>query len=258
MCPTDGKFNHAVFLVGFGSELSNTGVLTDYWIIQNSWGKGIKVLSYTNHSLYAQELFYSIKRLGRKWLLQNETSPWFMQRGKRLLLILKMKFKNEFVIIKWTDAMFPVVKTAAPKALKPIYEPTDCQIMQNVYSLTGDYIKSFCIDFYWRKYEASRINCLQRGMQLYKLDSSEATAAVLDAANKEWYAELLVNDLHVHESTVDQVVINGISDNNPFQPYRVTMNSDDENQSVCEYINIDRKSRQAHLKHEKSWFYSDF
>lgn len=31
-------YNHAVSLVGYGSELNNAGVMTDYWLIKNSWG----------------------------------------------------------------------------------------------------------------------------------------------------------------------------------------------------------------------------
>lgn len=31
-------YNHAVTLVGYGSEPNNAGVMTDYWLIKNSWG----------------------------------------------------------------------------------------------------------------------------------------------------------------------------------------------------------------------------
>lgn len=34
-CPTDGSINHAVALVGFGTEISQTGELMDYWLVQN-------------------------------------------------------------------------------------------------------------------------------------------------------------------------------------------------------------------------------
>lgn len=41
---TTGRFvkpyNHAVTLVGYGSELNQMGVMTDYWLIKNSWGSG--------------------------------------------------------------------------------------------------------------------------------------------------------------------------------------------------------------------------
>jgi Papain family cysteine protease len=34
-CPTDGSINHALALVGFGTEMSQTGELMDYWLVQN-------------------------------------------------------------------------------------------------------------------------------------------------------------------------------------------------------------------------------
>jgi C1A family cysteine protease len=35
-CPTDGSFNHAITIVGYGTEAGATGELLDYWLIQNS------------------------------------------------------------------------------------------------------------------------------------------------------------------------------------------------------------------------------
>jgi Papain family cysteine protease len=35
-CPTDGSFQHAVTVVGYGSEIGQTGEKLDYWLIQNS------------------------------------------------------------------------------------------------------------------------------------------------------------------------------------------------------------------------------
>lgn len=34
-CPTDGSFQHAVTIVGYGTEETETGELMDYWICQN-------------------------------------------------------------------------------------------------------------------------------------------------------------------------------------------------------------------------------
>jgi Papain family cysteine protease len=35
-CPTNGSFNHAITIVGYGTEAGATGELLDYWLIQNS------------------------------------------------------------------------------------------------------------------------------------------------------------------------------------------------------------------------------
>jgi hypothetical protein len=68
--------------------------------------------------------------------------------------------------------------------------------MQDVFR-SGVYIKSLCIQAGGGYYEASRLNCVNRGMQLYQLDSAEANATVLDAATKgwtdrSWYGEFYV------------------------------------------------------------------
>lgn len=126
-CTPTRIIDHAVYLVGYGSEISQTGVPLDYWIVQNSWG-----------TTYGINGFFKIKR------------------GSNLCLIA-------------TDAMYPVLKTATPTPLIPIYTPTDCTVMEDVYSSSGVYIKSLCIDMYSRDYDSSRVNCLQRGMQVHAL-----------------------------------------------------------------------------------------
>jgi hypothetical protein len=115
-----------------------------------------------------------------------------------------------------TDAMYPVLKTASPKPLLPIYAPTDCIVMQDVYSSTGTYIKSLCIDNYGRNYEESRMNCLGRGMQLYLFDSAEANATVLDAAKKKWTDAYFYNELYVNG--ISGTVCTNINNKNPFGP----------------------------------------
>jgi hypothetical protein len=134
------------------------------------------------------------------------------------------------------DAMYPVIKTSTPKPIKPINTPTDCTVMEHVYSTAGVYLKSFCVDLYWRSYEESRINCLKRGMQLYKLDSEEAISTVLDAANKNWYEKGLLHDLHVAADATGYLFI---SDKEPWGPFKVAPgNSSAGKQSVCEYIDF--------------------
>jgi Papain family cysteine protease len=174
-CTPSRNIDHAVTLVGYGTELSQTGVQMDYWIIQNSWGTS-----------YGTSGFMKIRR------------------GVNLCLVA-------------TDAMYPVLKTASPQPLTPIYTPTDCDVMQDVFSSTGVYIKSLCVDIYWQDYEASRLNCLARGMRLYQLDSTDATAGVLNAATAKWTtASRQYNDLYVYGNTAS--VCTNINNKNPFGP----------------------------------------
>lgn len=115
-----------------------------------------------------------------------------------------------------TDAMYPVLKTASPGPLNPIYTPTDCEQKGNVYSSSGVYIKSYCIDMYSRNFEDSRMNCLGRGMRIYQHDSTEATATILDAATKQWTNNFYYNELYSGGSS--GVTCTNINNKNPFGP----------------------------------------
>jgi hypothetical protein len=173
-CTATRPIDHAVYLVGYGTELSQTGVQMDYWIIQNSWGTS-----------YGTNGFMKIKR------------------GVNLCLVA-------------TDAMYPVLKTASPQPLAPIYTPSGCNVMEDVYSSTGAYIKSLCIDIYGRTYEESRMACLQKGMRLYQLDSPEATAGVFNATDTKWTNNNIITELYVYGNT--NSVCNIITNMNPFAP----------------------------------------
>lgn len=197
-CPLEGEAprgNHAIVIVGYGSELSQTGVMTDYWYVQNSWS-----------SSWGINGFFKMKR------------------GLKLCGILN-------------DVMYPVLKVSTPRPLKPIYEPTDCMLKDNLFSSTGVYIKSFCIDIYSRNYEDSKLNCLDRNMRLFRLDSAEANAGLFDAGNKRWTDTYTANVLHL------SMDINGyqfMSNQDPYVPYRATPgNSTVGKMSVCEFINVD-------------------
>lgn len=143
-CSKLTKIDHAVTLVGYGSELNNMGQLTDYWLVQNSWGPNWGVNG-----------FFKIKR------------------GINLCFIA-------------TDAMYPVLKSAIPKPLIPIKTPTDCDVQRVVTTTSGTYIKTLCIDVFAYNYAAGKKNCFERGMRLYRLDSIEANAALIDAAKTKW------------------------------------------------------------------------
>jgi hypothetical protein len=144
-CTSTRKTDHAVFLVGYGTELGQTGETLDYWIVQNSWG-----------TTYGTKGFFKIKR------------------GVNMCLIA-------------TNAMYPVLKTGKPRPFKSIYPPTTCtQASGDVFSSTGVYIKSICIDQYGRNYANSGIDCTLKGMRLYQLDSEEAKTKLYEVAKIKW------------------------------------------------------------------------
>lgn len=176
-CSSTRTIDHAVYLVGYGTEVSQTGDALDYWIVQNSWS-----------SLWGTNGFFKIKR------------------GINLCLIA-------------TDAMYPVLKTSSPKPLKPIYTPTECSVVEDVYSSSGVYIKSLCIDIYSRTYEESKVFCSQKGMQLYQLDSSEANKAVFDVGTKQWTDNFFYNELYVSGNSGTEC--SNINNKNPFGPVRI-------------------------------------
>jgi hypothetical protein len=134
--------------------------------------------------------------------------------------------------------MYPILKTPTSRAIKPINRPTDCQIVDDVYSSAGVYLKSLCIDKYTRNYEESDMNCVMRGMQFYKLDSEEARSKIIDVANKTWYSRLIGQELHV---AADATGFLALSDRQPWGPYKIVKgNSSKGLQSVCEFIDTNR------------------
>jgi hypothetical protein len=164
--------DHAVYLVGYGSELNQAGVMTDYWIIQNSWGTS-----------YGSGGFFKIKR------------------GINLCLVA-------------TDARYPVLKSATPPALEPIYALTGCLLSGDVWSTDGTYQKSFCIDNYVRNYEASRLACLAKGGRLYTFDTPEATFWLFNTTDTAWTKKNIVVDLYTSGQSGSGCQY--ITNNNPF------------------------------------------
>jgi hypothetical protein len=166
--------DHAVYLVGYGTEMGRTGEMLDYWIVQNSWGTNYGIGGFMK-----------------------------MKRGVNLCLIA-------------TNALYAVLKTPTPKALQPIYPPTDCMFMGDVYSSSGSYVKSFCADNYARNHENSRIDCLKKGMRLYQFDSAEANQTLLTSGDTKWTQNYIVVEFFV--SGIQEGGCNGIFNNNPFGP----------------------------------------
>jgi Papain family cysteine protease len=167
--------DHAVALVGYGTELNQHGFETDYWIIQNSWGA-----KWGTNGFMKINRNYNLCRIG-------------------------------------TEAMYPVLKTATPKPLAPIYTPKDCLVKEDVFSSTGVYIKSLCItDFSTNYYEDSRKSCLSRGMRLYQLDSTEAAASLLNALELKWPSKSDLLNIYVYGK--NESVCANVNNKNPIGP----------------------------------------
>jgi hypothetical protein len=123
--------------------------------------------------------------------------------------------------------------TANSKLLIPIDTPRDCEIMEHVYNKTA-YVKSLCIDGYARTYEDSRVNCVTRGMRLYRIDSPEAIAVVLNVADINWTVNYWYVSLHIYENRTGPLYV---SNDNPSGVCGITAGNGTANrQSVCEYI----------------------
>jgi hypothetical protein len=106
--------------------------------------------------------------------------------------------------------------------------------MENVYSSAGVYLKSICIDIYSRTYDYSRLNCLTKGMQLYRADSPEAIKVVLDVAYRNWTLKYWYVMLHIYENAIGPLFVSNV---NPSGMCEITTgNKTASKQSVCEYI----------------------
>jgi hypothetical protein len=129
----------------------------------------------------------------------------------------------------------------APKLLTPIKPPTDCNIMQDVYNSAGLYLKSICIDIYERNYDESRLNCLKRGMQIYKTDSLEAKAVVLDVADINWSFKCWSVSLHISANATGPLFVSNLNPSASGFSQITNGNRTACTQSVCEFININRE-----------------
>lgn len=126
------------------------------------------------------------------------------------------------------------------KSLIPITTPTSCYIIQHVLDSAGVYLKSLCVDNYGRTYSESRLNCLKQGMRIYRADSKEATAAVLDVAYKNWTLQKISVRLHISANASGPLFVSNI--NPSWKSELIRGNSSAFRRSVCEYIDCNMKS----------------
>jgi hypothetical protein len=121
--------------------------------------------------------------------------------------------------------------------LMPIKKPTDCDMMDSVYNSAGLYLKSLCIDIYARNYDDSKLNCLARGMQLYRTDSAEAIKVVLNVADENWTFQYWYVSLHIAANATGSLFVSNV---NPSGTSEITIGSRTAyKQSVCEYVDTE-------------------
>jgi Papain family cysteine protease len=211
-CPTDGSITHTMGLVGFGTEVSRTGELMNYWLLQNR----LNTCCFELFIIKVQVCF----SWGTDWGMDGFVK---IKRGVSLCSIT-------------VDAGYPTLISAVPKPLKLINTPTDCNVMENIFNLSGVYLKSVCIDQYTRNYEDSRVNCLTRGMQLYKADSPESVTAVLDITNLHWTLRNWYVMLHIAANATGPLFV---SNKNLSGKCEITTgNRTAPKMSICEYIDV--------------------
>lgn len=167
------------------------------------------------------------------WIVQNSWGDSWSDKG-----FVKVQRGTNLCKIA-SGAMYPVLKTAVPKTLKPITTPTICTKGKGDVFKDGVYVKSFCIENLWRNYEDSRVNCLINDMELYKLDTPEATSALLNYANKQFTAFSNASYFVDGKDQFGCKNINNIKNDEMFEAG--TEACDGLTRSVCQYINISRE-----------------
>lgn len=145
-CSSTTINDHAVVVVGYGSELSRLGVSMDYWIVQNSWGPE-----------WGQSGTFKISRNTNTCGIGSYS--WFV--------VTKPKIEYRLI---------PVI---------PPSFCLDVGADGDVYQ-SNSYIKSLCVFEFFQNYENSRTNCVRYGMRLYKLDSYEANSTLIAFASKKY------------------------------------------------------------------------
>lgn len=165
------------------------------------------------------------------WIVQNSWGTKWAEKG-----FIKIERGRNLCNIG-DRGFYPVLKSLKPISLKPMTAPSFCSHKKDVYSESNVYLKSFCIDKYARSFEDSRIECLKKGMQLFKLDSMEAQNALKTYVDKyredtnyfvRWYVD---GGLMAKCS----IVINQESFKVEISDCKRTL------LSVCEFINDNRK-----------------
>jgi hypothetical protein len=120
--------------------------------------------------------------------------------------------------------------------------------MESVYSSSGLYVKSLCIDELVRSYKGSRLNCLKQGMQLYRADSPEAIAVIFNIVYEQWTVQNWYVRLHIAANASGPLFIGNM---NPTWTTEITTGNSTA-QSVCEFVQHDCKFVQKKIYKEKS------
>jgi Papain family cysteine protease len=163
---------------------------------------------------------------------QNSWSAGWGDKGFFKIL----RGQNTCKIESW--ALSVAVKPKTARTLKPIYTPpmTMCINSGDIFGPNG-YIKSFCISKYPNVYEDSRVECLRYGMRLFKLDSTDATAALTNFARQKWTTAGTV----IYVDGISQQGCTNINNiNGPFASGTGVCSK--ITQSACEYINYEPDS----------------
>ena len=157
-----------------------------------------------------------------------------IQQGQDGLVKIE-RGKNICCIEKYPRTV--VVKPKAETQIKPIASPTVCSSFEDIYIEKEEtYLKSLGLIKYSQTYENSRINCLKYGMQLFKLDSNDASSAVFNFSSRFWTfpgSRLFVNGVKLEGCAVLSNV------NGTFKA--TTENCTEKLNSFCEFINNERK-----------------
>jgi hypothetical protein len=136
-CTADNPINHALLVVGYGVEMTSSGQLMDYWLVQNSWG-----------------------------MIWGNLGTFKMARGANTC---KIADDAVFPLLK------PLANDSSvdgSQELKPISAPCFCG-GQGEIVVSGSYKKSFCIVEFLQTYDDSKTSCLRNGMRLFKVESSQ-------------------------------------------------------------------------------------
>lgn len=140
------RTDHAIVIVGYGTEPNRRGIDTDFWFCQNSWG-----------SEWAQGGTFKIAR--NKNICGIGLNSWFVATKPR----------SEYPLAPITPPFFCAGGDGDNDVVK-----------------SGSYEKSLCIIETPQNYEDSRSSCLRYGMRLYKLDSHEANSTLFTFATKKY------------------------------------------------------------------------
>jgi C1A family cysteine protease len=169
----EGKqIDHSLTIVGYGSEWVN-GVNVPYWIMQNRFVNLVKFC----HCLFSNLNF----SWGNSW---GENGFVRFARNRNLCGVA-------------SQPKFPVLKNSKLSMLRPVKPAAGlCSQTKDIFSANNVYIKSICVSSgAGTDYKVFREMANEKGMQLYKSDSSQVDAAVLDFLSRKFnYFSVYIED----------------------------------------------------------------